>query len=149
MNDQKEVTIYTDGACSGNPGPGGWAAIILFNDKRKDICGGEENTTNNKMELKAVISGIKALKTPCRVNIYTDSTYVKNGITEWIKKWKINNWRTSKNLKVKNLELWMELDEVTTKHSINWYWIKSHAGHKYNEEADCLARKEIYNLQIT
>ncbi len=146
MNDKQEVIIYTDGACSGNPGPGGWAAIILFNDERKDICGSEKDTTNNQMELKAVISGLKALKVPCRVNLYTDSLYVQKGITEWIKKWKVNNWKTSENRKVKNLELWLELDQITTKHSINWYWLKAHAGNKYNEEADCLARKEIHNL---
>ncbi|OAB82530.1 ribonuclease H [Wolbachia endosymbiont of Laodelphax striatellus] len=140
---KKEVTIYTDGACLGNPGLGGWAAIILFQNHRKNIFGREENTTNNKMELKAVINGLKALKFPCNVNLYTDSLYVKYGITEWINKWKMNGWKTSNKKSVKNIELWKELDNVALQHEINWKWVKAHNGDKYNEEADSLARKAI------
>ncbi|WCR58367.1 ribonuclease HI [Wolbachia endosymbiont of Ctenocephalides felis wCfeJ] len=141
--DKKEVTIYTDGACSGNPGTGGWAAIILFENHRKDIHGREENTTNNKMELTAVINGLKVLKFSCNINLYTDSLYVKYGITEWINKWKVNGWKTSNKKSVKNMELWKELDNVVSQHEINWKWVKAHDGDKYNEEADNLARKAI------
>ncbi|QJT94975.1 ribonuclease HI [Wolbachia endosymbiont of Diaphorina citri] len=140
---KKEVTIYTDGACLGSPGLGGWAAIILFQNHRKNIFGREENTTNNKMELKAVINGLKALKFPCNVNLYTDSLYVKYGMTEWINKWKMNGWKTSNKKSVKNIELWKELDNVALQHEINWKWVKAHNGNKYNEEADSLARKAI------
>ncbi|MBV0899698.1 MAG: ribonuclease HI [Wolbachia endosymbiont of Fragariocoptes setiger] len=142
---KKEVTIYTDGACSGNPGPGGWAAILLFQSQRKEIFGREENTTNNKMELIAVINGLKALQTFCSVDLYTDSLYIKNGITEWINKWKVNGWKTSNKKPVKNMELWKELDDVANQHYINWKWVKAHNGDKYNEEADMLARKAIIN----
>ncbi|MHC3897746.1 UNVERIFIED_CONTAM: ribonuclease HI [Wolbachia endosymbiont of Nasonia longicornis] len=140
---KKEVTIYTDGACLGNPGLGGWAAIILFQNHRKNIFGREENTTNNKMELTAVINGLKTLKFPCNINLYTDSLYVKHGITEWINKWKMNGWKTSNKKSVKNIELWKELDNVALQHEINWKWVKAHNGDKYNEEADSLARKAI------
>ncbi|WP_253299783.1 ribonuclease HI [Wolbachia endosymbiont of Chironomus riparius] len=142
---KKEVTIYTDGACSGNPGPGGWAAVILLPTQRENIFGSEENTTNNKMELMAVINGLKALKTSCNINLYTDSTYIKNGITEWINKWRINGWKTSNKKPVKNTELWKELYSVSLQHQINWHWVKAHNGDKYNEEADFLARKAIGN----
>ncbi|MFV0948953.1 ribonuclease HI [Wolbachia endosymbiont of Nasonia giraulti] len=140
---KKEVTIYTDGACLGNPGLGGWAAIILFQNHRKNICGREENTTNNKMELTAVINGLKVLKFPCNISLCTDSLYVKCGITEWISKWKMNGWKTSNKKSVKNIELWKELDDVALQHEINWKWVKAHNGDKYNEEADSLARKAI------
>ncbi|MDR2548451.1 MAG: ribonuclease HI [Rickettsiales bacterium] len=140
---KKEVTIYTDGACLGNPGAGGWAAIILFQNHRKDVYGREENTTNNKMELTAVINGLKALKFSCNINLYTDSLYVKYGITEWINKWKVNGWKTSNKKSVKNMELWKELDDIASQHEINWRWVKAHNGDKYNEEADSLARKAI------
>ena len=140
---KKEVTIYTDGACSGNPGAGGWAAIILFQDHRKNVYGREENTTNNKMELMAVINGLKALKTSCNISLYTDSLYIKNGITEWINKWRVNGWKTSNKKPVKNMELWKELDETASQHKINWKWVKAHNGDRYNEEADNLARKAI------
>ncbi|XP_011861209.1 PREDICTED: ribonuclease H1-like [Vollenhovia emeryi] len=140
---KKEVIIYTDGACSGNPGAGGWAAIILFQDYRKDIYGREENTTNNKMELTAVVNGLKALKFSCNINLYTDSLYIKHGITEWINKWKVNGWKTSNKKSVKNMELWKELDNVASQHEIDWKWVKAHSGNKYNEEADSLARKAI------
>lgn len=141
---KKKVTIYTDGACSGNPGVGGWSAIMLFQDHRKDIYGREENTTNNKMELTAVINGIKTLKkTPCNVVLYTDSLYVKNGITKWIHTWKINGWKTSNNKPVKNMELWQELDKCASQYEIDWQWVRGHNGDKYNEEADRLARQAI------
>ncbi|MGL9718189.1 MAG: ribonuclease HI [Wolbachia sp.] len=140
---KKEVTIYTDGACLGNPGAGGWAAIILFQNHRKDVYGREENTTNNKMELTAVINGLKALKFSCNINLYTDSLYVKHGITEWVNKWKVNGWKTSSKKSVKNMELWKELDDIASQHKINWRWVKAHNGDKYNEEADSLARKAI------
>ena len=143
MLKKKEVAIYTDGACSGNPGPGGWAAVILFKNHRKDVCGREDNTTNNKMELTAVINGLKTLRTFCTVNLYTDSLYIKKGITEWINKWKINGWKTSKKIPVKNADLWKELDDVASQHNINWNWVKAHNGDKYNEAADTLAREAI------
>ncbi|MDD9336750.1 MAG: ribonuclease HI [Wolbachia sp.] len=142
---KKEVTMYTDGACSGNPGAGGWAAIILSQNHRKDVCGSEENTTNNKMELKAVINGLRALKTSCSINLYTDSLYIKCGITGWINKWKVNGWKTSNKKPVKNMELWKELDEIASQHEINWKWVKAHNGDRYNEEADSLARKAVFN----
>ncbi|OEY86496.1 ribonuclease HI [Wolbachia pipientis] len=138
---RKEVSIYTDGACSGNPGIGGWAAVILFQNYRKDISGSEISTTNNKMELMAVINGLKALKVPCNVNLYTDSLYVKKGITEWINRWKVNGWKTRNKQPVKNIELWQELDNIASQHVINWQWVKSHNGDTYNTVADNLARK--------
>ncbi|WP_333023118.1 ribonuclease HI [Wolbachia endosymbiont of Pentidionis agamae] len=141
----KEVVIYTDGACSGNPGKGGWAAVLLFHNQKKTISGRKESTTNNQMELIAVINGLKALKIPCNVNLYTDSIYVKKGITEWINKWRVNNWKTSNKKPVKNIDLWKELENVSMQHSINWKWVKAHAGNKHNEEADFLARAEINN----
>ncbi|MDG7056156.1 MAG: ribonuclease HI [Wolbachia endosymbiont of Meromenopon meropis] len=143
---RKEVTIYTDGACFGNPGTGGWAAIILFQNSRKCIYGREENTTNNKMELKAVINGLKVLKISCNINLYTDSLYVKYGITEWINKWKANCWKTSSKKSVKNMELWKELDNIALQHKINWQWVKAHNGDKYNEEANSLARKAVVEV---
>ncbi len=140
---KKEVTIYTDGACSGNPGTGGWAVIVLFKGHRKNIYGREKNTTNNKMELTAVINGLRALKFPCNINLYTDSLYVKRGIKEWINKWKTNGWKTSNKKSVKNVELWKELDNAASQHEINWKWGKAHSCNKHNEEADNLARKAI------
>lgn len=140
---KKKVIIYTDGACSGNPGVGGWSAIMLFQDHRKDLCGREENTTNNKMELTAVINGLKALKISCNIILYTDSLYVKHGITKWIHTWKTNGWRTSNKKSVKNMELWQELDKYAAQHEIDWKWVRGHNGDKYNEEADRLARQAI------
>ncbi|QXK91691.1 ribonuclease HI [Neoehrlichia mikurensis] len=144
--DQQEVTIYTDGACSGNPGPGGWGAILFFNSNKieKRICGSESYTTNNKMELMAVIQALKVLKCYSNVQLYTDSIYVKNGITLWIHKWKISGWKTANKLPVKNMDLWLELDKLALLHNINWYWVKAHVGNKYNEEVDMLARNSIY-----
>ena len=138
-----KVVIYTDGACSGNPGPGGWGAVLLFDGKEKTICGSDPDTTNNKMELTAVIQSLKLLKVASTIDLYTDSVYVKDGITLWIKKWKINGWKTSNKLPVKNLDLWLELDCLVQFHDVTWYWVKGHAGNFYNQKADILARSQI------
>lgn len=135
------VEIYTDGSCLGNPGPGGWGAILLYKEHEKKISGNQANTTNNQMELKAVIEALKALKKSADIIIYTDSQYVKNGINGWIHNWKKNNWRTANRKPVKNADLWKELDVETIKHSIEWKWVKAHAGNKYNEMVDELARQ--------
>lgn len=137
------IEIYTDGACSGNPGAGGWAAILIFNDFIKEIYGYEEYTTNNKMELTAAIEALKTLNTISEVKLYTDSTYVKQGITEWITKWKKNNWLTSSKKLVKNLELWQNLDKLNNYHSINWQWIKGHSINELNNKVDKLAKLAI------
>jgi ribonuclease HI len=136
----KKVIIYTDGACSGNPGKGGWGAVLMYGEHIKEISGKEEETTNNKMELTAVIEALKTLKRSCEIDLYTDSHYVKHGITEWINTWKHNDWRTKNRQQVKNLELWQELDKEVQKHHINWHWVKGHSGDKWNERADQLAR---------
>jgi len=143
--DTKKVIVYTDGACSGNPGKGGWGAVLIYGDKKKEISGYSEETTNNKMELQAVIEALKLLKRRCDVELYTDSVYVKDGITKWIHKWKKNNWRTSKKDDVKNKELWMELDRLTNEHVINWNWVRGHADNEINNRVDELARQEILN----
>lgn len=143
--DTKKVIVYTDGACSGNPGKGGWGAVLIYGDKKKEISGYSEETTNNKMELQAVIEALKLLKRRCDVELYTDSVYVKDGITKWIHKWKKNNWRTSKKDDVKNKELWMELDRLTNEHVINWNWVKGHTDNEINNRVDELARQEILN----
>lgn len=135
-----EVTIYTDGACSGNPGPGGWGALLRFGANEKELNGGELKTTNNRMELTAAIEALNALKRPCKVKLYTDSQYVKGGITEWISGWKRNNWKTSAKKPVKNVELWIALEEALTRHEVDWHWVKGHAGNLDNERADELAR---------
>ena len=136
--------IYTDGACSGNPGPGGWAAIILGDDKIKDeISGSEKNTTNNKMELLAPIRAIQKFKKKSEILIYTDSTYVKDGITTWIKKWEKNGWKTASKKPVKNIELWIKLKNLSSKHSIKWIWVKGHAQNKYNNLVDEIAQGAI------
>jgi ribonuclease HI len=140
MSEQR-VTIYTDGACSGNPGPGGWGAILSFGGQEKELMGGEPHTTNNRMELLAAISALEALKRPCTVDLYTDSEYLRGGITGWIKGWKKNGWRTSDRKAVKNVELWEELDKVASRHDIRWHWVKGHHGHDENERADELARQ--------
>lgn len=141
----KKVVIYTDGACSGNPGKGGWGAVLVYGDKNKEISGYSELTTNNKMELQAVIEALKTLKRQCSVEIYTDSVYVKDGITQWIHNWKKNNWRTSKKDDVKNKELWVELDKLTQEHNIEWHWVKGHSTNEMNNKVDELARREILN----
>ena len=135
------IKIYTDGSCLGNPGNGGWAAIINDQDKITKISGNKKNTTNNQMELMAAIEALKKIPTEQEVQLYTDSKYVKMGITEWIKKWSQNNWKTSSKQKVKNLELWKELNIISKKHKIKWFWVKSHAGNPFNEEVDVLAKK--------
>ncbi len=137
----KQVEIYTDGACRRNPGPGGWGALLRSNGHEKELCGGVLETTNNQMELMAAIEALKKIPTGQEVQIYTDSKYVQLGITEWIEKWSQNNWKTSSKQKVKNLELWIELNKVSKKHKIEWLWVKGHAGDPINEEVDTLAKK--------
>ncbi len=137
---EKFLEIYCDGACSGNPGPGGWGAVLIWDDKLKKISGFEDNTTNNRMELKAAIESLKAIKRPVKLKLYTDSTYVQKGITEWIYAWKRNMWNKGK---VKNVDLWQELDQIAAKFNIEWRWVKGHNGNKYNEMADELARQAI------
>ncbi len=136
----KHVEIFTDGACSGNPGPGGWGAILRFNGTEKELSGGEAETTNNRMELLAAISALAALKEPCAVDLHTDSAYVKDGISGWIEGWKRNGWKTAAKKPVKNAELWQALDEARKRHQVTWHWVKGHAGHPENERADELAR---------
>ncbi len=137
------VEIFTDGACSGNPGPGGWGAILRFKDREKELSGGAQETTNNRMELQAAIEGLRALKRPMRVAIHTDSTYVKDGITKWIVNWKRNGWKTAAKKPVKNVDLWQALDDVLIGHDVEWHWVKGHAGHPENERADALARAAL------
>jgi ribonuclease HI len=137
----KPVEIFTDGACSGNPGPGGWGAILRFNGTTRELSGGEANTTNNRMELLAAISALSALKEPCAIDLYTDSNYVRDGISSWIHGWKKNGWKTADRKPVKNAELWQALDEATSRHRIAWHWVRGHAGHPENERADELARQ--------
>jgi ribonuclease HI len=140
---ESRVTIYTDGACSGNPGPGGWGAILSFDGKEKELMGGEAHTTNNRMELLAAISALEALKRPCVVDLYTDSEYLRGGITGWINTWKRNGWRTRDKKPVKNIDLWTRLDAALGAHRVQWHWVKGHAGHAMNERADQLARDGI------
>ena len=142
----KIVNIYTDGACKGNPGIGGWGVLIEYGDTRKEYFGGELNTTNNQMELTAAIEGLKALKEPCIVYLTTDSKYVMQGITSWIDNWKKNNWKSSSNKDIKNKALWVELDKYVEMHNVKWSWVKGHSGHKQNEIADQLANKGIDTL---
>lgn len=137
----KTITAYTDGACSGNPGPGGWGAILEYNGHRRELNGGERDTTNNRMELVAAISALQALKEPCQVDLYTDSVYVRDGISKWIEGWKRNGWKTAAKAPVKNAELWQELDAARKNHKVTWHWVKGHAGHPENERADELARE--------
>lgn len=143
----KNVEIFTDGACKGNPGPGGWGALLRYNDKEKSIHGGENNTTNNRMELTAAIEALMSLKEPCSVDLTTDSQYVRKGVTEWIVNWKKNGWKTSAKKPVKNVDLWQKLDEFNQKHDIRWHWVKGHAGHRENEIADELANLGIESLK--
>ena len=135
------VVIYTDGACSGNPGPGGWGAILSFNGKEKELKGGELHTTNNRMELMAAISALEALTRDCEVDLHTDSQYVRNGISSWIKGWKRNGWRTADKKAVRNIELWQRLEQAAERHHVRWHWVKGHHGHDENERADELARE--------
>ncbi len=144
-NNLPKVTIYTDGACSGNPGPGGWGAVLIYGDKEKDLSGGDPSTTNNRMELTAAIKALSELKKPCHIDLYTDSNYVRQGITEWIHDWKKRGWKTSDKKPIKNTDLWQILEEAATRHEITWHWVKGHNGHPLNERADALARSGIIN----
>jgi ribonuclease HI len=137
------VRIHTDGACSGNPGPGGWGAILAWNDHERELKGGEPHTTNNRMELTAAIAALEALKRPCTVDLYTDSQYLRSGITTWITTWKRNGWRTAERKPVKNVDLWQRLDQLLTQHEVHWHWVKGHSGHDLNERADRLARQGL------
>ena len=140
---QKRIEIYTDGACSGNPGPGGWGALLQYNGHERELSGGETETTNNRMELMAAIAALEALKEPCEVDLYTDSQYVRGGITDWIKRWRANGWRTADKKPVKNVDLWQRLDAALAPHTVHWHWVKGHAGHPGNERADALARAAV------
>ena len=142
----KQVIIYTDGACRGNPGPGGWGALIRIDAIEKEIFGGQIDTTNNQMELTAAIEGLAALKERCSVELYTDSKYVMDGITQWIQNWKKNNWRTAAKKDVKNKELWQKLDQLISQHQVQWHWVKGHSGDAGNETADLLANKGIDSI---
>ncbi len=142
------VEIFTDGACSGNPGVGGWGAILRYKDMEKELSGGEAQTTNNRMELMAVIEALSALKRPCNISLYTDSKYVMSGVTEWLANWKQNGWRTAnKKQAVKNIDLWQRLDVLTGQHEIRWIWVKGHNGHAENERCDALARAEVAKIK--
>ena len=143
MSAPTRVTIYTDGACSGNPGPGGWGAVLQYGDAKKEINGGTSETTNNRMEMMAAIMALESLKRPMAVDLYTDSTYVRSGITEWLPGWKRRNWRTAAKKPVKNVDLWQRLDSAAAAHQIAWHWVKGHAGNPGNERADELARGGI------
>ena len=141
-DDSQTVEIYTDGACSGNPGPGGWGALLSYGSRSKELCGGEaEGTTNNRMELMAAIQALESLTRPANVRLHTDSVYVRSGITSWLPNWKRNGWRTAAKKPVKNADLWQRLDEATRKHRIEWLWVKGHAGDPGNERADALANQ--------
>ena len=138
-----QVEIYTDGACRGNPGPGGWGALLRANGKERELCGGELHTTNNRMELTAAIEALTALSRPCEVALYTDSEYLRRGISEWLEGWKRAGWRTAARKPVKNEDLWRRLDAITAKHRVEWHWVRGHAGHPENERADALANQGL------
>ena len=140
------VSIFTDGACRGNPGPGGWGALLRFGETEKELWGGDQDTTNNRMELLAAIKGLEALKRKSQVELTTDSQYVRKGITEWIKNWKARGWKTASKKPVKNDDLWRRLDELASQHDISWHWVKGHSGHRENEIADTLANRGIDEL---
>jgi ribonuclease HI len=141
------VTIHTDGACSGNPGPGGWGVILQWGDRTRELKGGEAHTTNNRMELMAAIVALETLKRPCEVDLHTDSEYLRQGITDWISGWKRNGWRTTARKPVKNLDLWQRLDATVGRHTVHWHWVRGHAGHDLNERADELAREAIAEIR--
>ena len=142
----KHIEIFTDGACRGNPGPGGWGALLRYNGVERELYGGEPDTTNNRMELSAAIEGLRSLKERCTVTLTTDSVYVKSGITEWLDGWKKRNWKTAARKPVKNVDLWQDLDEQNARHDVDWRWVKGHSGHRENEIADQLANRGIDNL---
>ena len=143
----KKITIHTDGACDGNPGPGGWAALLRYGDHVRELAGGEPATTNNRMELQAAISGLAALKEDCEVVLFTDSEYLRQGITEWLPRWRTNNWRTADRKPVKNEDLWRLLYEMASRHRVTWQWLKGHAGHPENERCDQLARDQVVKIR--
>ncbi len=145
MTELSKVAIYTDGACKGNPGPGGWGALLIANGNERELFGGEPNSTNNRMELTAAIEALRALTRPCAVDLYTDSTYVMQGITNWMTNWKRNGWRTADKKPVKNAELWQALDAACVPHRIDWHWVKGHATNEGNNRADALANKGVYS----
>lgn len=140
---KKSVQIFTDGACRGNPGPGGWGVLLLYDEEEKHLYGYTADTTNNRMELQAAIEGLKQLKYPCQVDLTTDSQYVRQGITQWIHNWKRNQWKTAAKAPVKNADLWQILDELVQKHEVDWHWVKGHSGHVENEWVDALANRAI------
>ena len=141
------VVVYTDGACKGNPGPGGWGAVLRWKEHEKELFGGERDTTNNRMELTAVIQALSALKSRCRVAVYTDSEYVKNGITTWIHGWKQRGWRTADKKPVKNVELWQRLEALAAQHDVQWHWVRGHDGDPGNERADALANRGVDSIR--
>lgn len=143
----KAVELFTDGACRGNPGPGGWGVLMRYNGREKELFGGEAQSTNNRMELTAAIEGLRALKEPCRVVLTTDSQYVRKGITEWLANWKTKGWRTAAKKPVKNVDLWQLLDAENARHEIDWHWVKGHSGHRENDIADTLANRGIDELK--
>ncbi len=147
MASTEPVEVFTDGACSGNPGPGGWGAILRYNGVEKELSGGEPETTNNRMEMMAAIAALEALKRPSRVRLHTDSTYLKDGITKWIHAWKARGWKTASKKPVKNQDLWQRLEAAIEPHQVTWFWVKGHAGHPENERADQLAREAIGALR--
>lgn len=140
------VDVFTDGACKGNPGPGGWGALLRFGETEREIFGGERSTTNNRMELRAVIEALSLLTRPVTVRVHTDSQYVQKGITEWMASWKRRGWRTADNKPVKNIDLWQQLDGLATRHEVEWVWVRGHAGHAGNERADMLANRGVASL---
>ena len=146
MSSESAVKIYTDGACRGNPGPGGWGAVMYYDDHQKTIYGAAAHTTNNRMELTAAIEALASLKRPCNISLYTDSQYVRQGITQWIIGWKKNGWKNAAKQPVKNADLWQQLDELSSGHQIQWFWVKGHSGHPENEMADALANQAIDQL---
>ena len=143
----RSVKAYTDGACSGNPGPGGWGVVLQFGDHERELKGGESDTTNNRMELTAAIEALKALKEPCHIALTTDSTYVKDGITKWLSNWKRNGWKTAAKKPVKNQDLWQQLEDCVAQHTVEWLWVKGHSGHPDNERADTLANEGMSALK--
>lgn len=147
MTENKTVTLYTDGACKGNPGKGGWGVLMRYGSHEKELFGGEAHTTNNRMELTAIIQGLAALNRPCAVVIYTDSQYVKNGMEQWIHGWKKNGWKTAAKQPVKNEDLWQQLDRLAAQHQIQWQWVRGHAGHAENERADALANQGVASVE--
>ena len=149
VSDAKKVVVYTDGACSGNPGPGGWAAVLLYGGHLKEIAGGEAETTNNRMELTAAICALRQLKHRCQVDLHTDSEYLRLGITRWLAQWKRNGWRRSDKQPVKNRDLWEQLDKAVASHHVSWHWIRGHSGNEWNERCDALALAEIAKVRAS